>query len=90
MEKTIITVVGKDRVGIIAGVCSYLADNDINILDITQTIIDGLFNMMMIVDTSGSAKKFGDISKELEGLGKEMGLMIKAQKEEIFSMMHRI
>ena len=90
MEKTIITVVGKDRVGIIAGVCSYLADNDINILDITQTIIDGLFNMMMIVDTSGSAKKFGDISKELEDLGKEMGLMIKAQKEEIFSMMHRI
>ena len=90
MEKTIITVVGKDRVGIIAGVCTYLAENDINILNITQTIVDGFFNMMMIVDTSEASKKFGDIQKELGELGNEMGLMIKAQKEEIFNMMHRI
>ena len=90
MKKTIITVVGKDTVGIIAGVCTYLADNQINILDISQTIVQGYFNMMMIVDTNGTDKDFGVIVKELEQLGENIGVIIKCQKEEIFSQMHRI
>ena len=61
MQKTIITVVGKDTVGIIAKVCSYLANNQVNILDISQTIVDGFFNMMMVADTSGSPKKLTEI-----------------------------
>lgn len=90
MKKTIITVVGKDTVGIIARVCTYLADNQINILDISQTIVQGYFNMMMIVDTNGTKKDFGVIAKELEQLGENIGVIIKCQKEEIFSQMHRI
>lgn len=90
MKKTIITVVGKDTVGIIAKVCTYLADNQINILDISQTIVQGFFNMMMIVDTTQAEKKFGDIVDELAALGKEIGVDIKCQKEEIFDQMHRI
>ena len=90
MKKTIITVVGKDTVGIIARVCTYLADNQINILDISQTIVQGYFNMMMIVDTNGTQKDFGVIVKELDQLGENIGVIIKCQKEEIFSQMHRI
>ncbi len=90
MKKTIITVVGKDTVGIIAKVCTYLAENGINILDISQTIVQGYFNMMMIVDTAGASKKSAEISEELKALGEEIGVVIKCQKEEIFDMMHRI
>lgn len=90
MNKTIITVVGKDTVGIIARVCTYLADNRINILDISQTIVQGYFNMMMIVDTGGMEKQFGDMADELVVLGEEIGVVIKCQKEEIFDKMHRI
>lgn len=90
MKKTIITVVGKDTVGIIAKVCTYLADNQINILDISQTIVSGYFNMMMVVDMSEMSKKFGDVADELDGLGNEIGVIIKCQKEEIFDSMHRI
>lgn len=90
MKKTIITVVGKDTVGIIARVCTYLAESKINIEDISQTIVQGYFNMMMIVDTSASEKHFGTISEELAALGEEIGVVIKAQKEEIFEKMHRI
>lgn len=90
MKKTIITVVGKDTVGIIAKVCTYLADNHINILDIAQTIVQDYFNMMMVVDTSNSAKEHGDMADELEKLGGEIGVIIKCQKEEIFDKMHRI
>ena len=90
MKRTIITVVGKDAVGIIARVCTYLAENGINILDISQTIVQGYFNMMMVVDTAGMEKSFGDMSDEMEALGKEIGVMIKCQKEEIFDKMHRI
>lgn len=90
MNKTIITVVGKDTVGIIARVCTYLADNRINILDISQTIVQGYFNMMMIVDTGGVEKQFGDMADELVVLGEEIGVVIKCQKEEIFDKMHRI
>lgn len=90
MKKTIITVVGKDTVGIIARVCTYLAENNINILDISQTIVQGFFNMMMIVDTNSCEKPFGDVADELTALGEEIGVVIKCQKEEIFDKMHRI
>ncbi|MCQ2542587.1 MAG: ACT domain-containing protein [Lachnospiraceae bacterium] len=90
MKKTIITVVGKDGVGIIAKVCTYLADNDINIEDISQTIVSGFFNMMMITDMSKSKIPFADVSDELAKLGEEIGVVIKCQKEEIFDSMHRI
>lgn len=90
MNKTIITVVGKDTVGIIAKVCTYLAENKINILDISQTIVQGYFNMMMIVDTNGMEKHFGQMSDELRSIGEGIGVDIKCQKEEIFDKMHRI
>lgn len=90
MKKTIITVVGKDTVGIIAKVCTYLADNRINILDIAQTIVQGYFNMMMVVDTSNGTKEHEDMTDDLEKLGEEIGVIIKCQKEEIFDKMHRI
>ena len=90
MNKTIITVVGKDTVGIIAKTCTYLADNNINILDISQTIVSDFFNMMMIVDMNKATKKFGTIAEELEALGKEIGVIIKCQQEDIFNSMHRI
>lgn len=89
MKKTIITVVGKDTVGIIARVCTYLAQNGVNILDISQTIVQGYFNMMMIVDT-GNVKSFEVLSRELEQIGEEIGVVIKCQNEEIFDRMHRI
>ena len=90
MKRTIITVVGKDIVGIIAKICTYLAENGINILDISQTIVQGYFNMMMIEDTSTLAKPFGDMADELTALGEEIGVVIRCQKEEIFDKMHRI
>ena len=90
MKKTIITVVGQDTVGIIAKVCTYLAENKNNILDISQTIIDGYFNMMMITDTSKSEKKLDQISTELTELGDPIGVAIHAQHEDIFNKMHRI
>ncbi len=90
MNRTIITVVGKDTVGIIAKVCTYLADNSINILDISQTIVQEYFNMMMIVDMSKMTKSFEDVADALAKVGEEMGVQIKCQREEIFDMMHRI
>ena len=83
MKKTIITVVGKDTVGIIAKVCTYLANNRINILDISQTIVQEYFNMMMIVDMNEATKPFGDVSEELAQIGEEIGVIIKCQREEI-------
>lgn len=90
MEKGIITVVGKDQVGIIAKVCTYLAENKLNILDISQTIIQGYFNMMMIIELNESVKQFGTICEELDDLGQEIGVNIKLQHENIFNKMHRI
>ena len=90
MKRTVITVVGKDTVGIIAKVCTYLADNGVNILDISQTIVSGFFNMMMITDMSGAKKSFADISNEMDKLGEEIVVTIKCQREEIFEKMHRI
>lgn len=90
MKKTVITVVGKDRVGIIAKVCTYLAENGINILDISQTIVQDFFNMMMIVDATGATKEFDIVAEELDEMGMEIGLVIKTQHEDIFNKMHRI
>ena len=90
MTKTIITVVGKDTVGIIAKVCTYLSNNKINILDISQTIVSGYFNMMMIVDMNQTDKPFNDCAKELEQVGEEIGVKITCQHEDIFEMMHRV
>ena len=90
MKKTIITVVGKDTVGMIAKVCTYLAENNVNILDISQTIVDGFFNMMMVTDATASVKEFSVLSSELKALGEEIGVVIRCQHEEIFNKMHRI
>ena len=90
MNKVIITVVGKDTVGIIAKVCTYLAENHINILDISQTIVSEFFNMMMVVDTSKTEVAFADMVADLNVIGEELGVKISCQKEEIFTKMHRI
>ncbi|MCF2738102.1 ACT domain-containing protein [Bacteroides caecigallinarum] len=90
MNKSIITVVGKDTIGIIAKVCTYLAENNVNILDISQTIVQEYFNMMMIVDMSAIEKPFEQIVTEMSALGETMGVQIKCQREEIFDKMHRI
>ena len=90
MKKTVITVVGKDSVGIIAKVCTYLAENNVNILDISQTIVQGYFNMMMIVDGSGASISFDEMSSGLDEIGTGIGVNIKCQREEIFTKMHRI
>ena len=89
MKKTIITVIGKDTVGIIAKVCTYLADNNVNILDISQTIVQDYFNMMMIVDTNAASKEFEILSKELKEVGEQIGVKIKMQHEDIFNCMQR-
>ncbi len=90
MNRTIITVVGKDTVGIIAKVCTYMADNQINILDISQTIIQGIFNMMMIIDTSKMTVDYATMTDEITKLGEATGVQIRCQREEIFDKMHRI
>ncbi|MGI5948304.1 MAG: ACT domain-containing protein [Lachnospiraceae bacterium] len=90
MSKVIITVVGKDTVGIIARVCTYLAENHVNILDISQTIVQEFFNMMMIVDMQNATASFEEVATGLDAVGEEMGVTIKCQREEIFTKMHRI
>ena len=90
MKKVIITVVGKDTVGIIARVSAYLAKNGVNILDIAQTVVGGYFNMMMVVDISGAKLPFAELAAGLEEAGRALGVQTKCQKEEIFDKMHRI
>lgn len=90
MKKTIITVLGKDTVGIMAKVCTYLADNNVNILDISQTIVDDYFNMMMICDCNKAGKEFEVLATEIEMVGEEIGVKITMQHEDIFNLMHRI
>lgn len=90
MKKGIITVIGKDTVGIIAKVCTYLAESNVNILDINQTILSGYFNMMMVVDYTKTNKDFTLIIDELNALGQTIGVQIRLQDEEIFNKMHRI
>jgi len=91
MEKkntAVVTVVGNDTVGIIARVSAVLSEHEANILDISQTVLSGMFNMIMIVDISLSA--FAQLSDKLTELGHEMGLQIRIQRSEIFDAMHRI
>lgn len=90
MKKAIITVLGKDKVGITHGVTHVLADKNVNILDISQTILSDMFTMMMLVDVEKSTVEFTQLSKELDSVGKELGLEIRIQLEEIFQAMHRI
>ena len=90
MDHIIITVVGKDRVGIIARVCTYLSDSNINISDISQTIVSGYFNMIVIADMSACTKAFESVADELSALGREMDLVINTQREGIFTAMHRV
>ena len=71
-------------------VCTYLADSGVNILDISQTIVSGYFNMMMIASMEGISKDFNTVADDLEKLGKDIGVVIKCQREEIFDSMHRI
>ena len=86
----IVTVIGQDRVGIIANICTLLAENNVNILDISQTIMQGSFTMVMAVDIGAATASFGDLSAALAELGAEMGLSIRIQRQEIFDAMHRI
>lgn len=88
--KAIITVLGKDKVGIIAKVCTFLAEREINILDISQTIVQGYFNMLMIVEMAESDERFMAMADGLDKLGEEIGVVIKVQHEDIFNSMHRI
>ena len=89
MNKVIITVVGKDTVGIIAKVCTYLAEKQVNVMDISQTIVQEYFNMMMIVDMAGANASFDEIAAGLDEVGYQMGVVVKCQREEIFTKMHR-
>ncbi|MCI6957493.1 MAG: ACT domain-containing protein [Candidatus Faecousia sp.] len=88
--KAIVTVVGQDRVGIIAGVCTALAEFNVNVLDISQTVMQGYFTMMMAVEVSGCSVPLGELATRMEAKGKEMGLSIRVQREDIFQAMHRI
>ena len=91
VKKAVVSVLGTDRKGIIAKVSGILYENDANILDISQTIVEGYFNMMMIIDVTEPEKPFGVIAEELARIGEEkIGVQIRCQKEEIFDLMHRI
>jgi len=88
--RAVITVLGKDKVGIIAGISSILADSNVNILDISQTIMQDVFTMIMLTDVSNASVNFSDLSDKLEKKGHEIGLYVKIQHEDIFNSMHRI
>lgn len=90
MKKAVVTVLGLDKVGITAKVCTVLADTNINILDISQTIVGGYFNMVMVVDITEAKDAFAEAAEKLQAVGKEMGLEIKIQHTDIFDAMHRI
>ena len=89
-NKAVVTVVGNDTIGIIARVSAALAQHEANILDISQTVLSGMFNMMMIVDYSNADKEFGEVVDDLDKLGEEIGVRIRCQREEIFTKMHRV
>ena len=88
--KAIVTVVGKDRVGIIANVCTALANYNVNVLDISQTVMQGYFTMMMATDVSESNIPMAQLATEMENIGRDMGLSIRIQREDIFEAMHRV
>ena len=88
--KAIVTVIGKDRVGITAAVCALLAQHNINSLDISQTVLQDYFTMVMLVDTAACTASIGEMADLLEQAGKEQELSIRIQREDIFNAMHRI
>ena len=88
--KAIVTVIGEDRVGIIASVCADLAAFNVNVLDISQTVMQGYFTMMMVVDVSGATCPVAELAQKLDEKGKQMNLSIRLQREEIFKAMHRV
>ena len=88
--KAIVTVVGQDRVGIIAAVCTKLAQYNVNVLDISQTVMQGYFTMMMATDVSECNVSIGELAKQMDAAGQEMGLSIHVQREDIFQAMHRV
>ncbi len=88
--KAVVTVVGKDRVGIIAQVCAALAENNVNVLDISQTVMQGYFTMMMVVDVSAATLPMALLCQAMEDKGTEMGLSIRLQRQDIFDAMHRV
>ena len=89
-SKIVVTLVGKDHAGIIAAVCTYFAENDINILDLSMTTVEDFINMMMIVDVKNYKKTFPGLVNDLDTVGEKVGCKVSAQKAEIFNMMHRI
>ena len=88
--KLVVTVVGKDRVGIIASVSTLLAENKVNILSINQNIMDGFFNMVMLAETTDDTVKIGELGPQLKKKGEEIGVEIKAQHQDIFTAMHTV
>ncbi len=88
--KAVVTVVGQDQVGIIAAVCVHLASFNVNVLDISQTVMEGYFTMMMIVDVSGATLPLAELAQVTEEKGRELGLSIRLQRADIFSAMHRL
>ena len=88
--RAIVTVVGQDRVGIIADVCSLLANNEVNVLDISQTVLQEYFTMIMLVDTAAAEMPFAQLVQYLREEGEKIGLSIHVQREDIFNAMHRI
>jgi len=88
--KAVITVIGKDRVGIIAAISAILADSNVNILDISQTIMQEYFTMIMLVEISNSNISFNELAEKLESKGNELALSVRIQHEDIFNSMHRI
>ena len=88
--KAIVTVVGKDRVGIIANVCTALANFNVNVLDINQTVMQGFFTMMMAVDVSACNVPLAELVTKMDAIGQDMGLSIRVQREDIFEAMHRV
>jgi ACT domain-containing protein len=88
--RAIVTVIGTDRVGIIAGVSAVLADANVNILDITQTTMQGIFTMIMLVDVGKAAISFEELGSRLNTKGESLGLQVRIQREDIFNSMHRI
>ena len=88
--RAVLTVIGKDKVGIIANVSGILAEKNVNILDISQTIMGGFFTMVMMVNIEGSSMNFTELSEKLSEKGKELGVEIRIQHEDIFNSMHRI
>ena len=88
--KAVVTVVGKDRVGIIANVCTALASYNVTVLDISQTVMQGYFTMMMVTEVSGCTVPMAELCKAMDAKGQEMGLSIRVQREDIFEAMHRV